>query len=179
MRATYTTTNDGHYALGALAYLHFTSPIRRYPDLTVHRAVKALLPIAAPLRRFAADELDLACSHAACESLADHCSERERAAASLSLMTQRMMLARYYESRIGTREEGLVVGVMGGGLFVRLSSTIAEVFVCRADVLRYASEHDYIDAELLMGARVIVTIESVDTEQGTIDASLYKCVRTL
>jgi len=112
MRARYDPANLGHSGLASPAYCHFTSPIRRYPDLVCHRALL--------------HELGLSDEHVPEDlgALADHCSARERAAADVEYRADEICLAwlldrRLYERGWDTVFEGEIVGLIGPGLFVR------------------------------------------------------------
>jgi len=112
MRARYDPANLGHSGLASPAYCHFTSPIRRYPDLVCQRALL--------------HELGLSDEHVPEDlgALADHCSARERAAADVEYRADEICLAwlldrRLYEEGWDTVFEGEIVGLIGPGLFVR------------------------------------------------------------
>ncbi len=85
----YLPTNQGHFALGADAYCHFTSPIRRYPDVIVHRTLKRLL------RGQTAPRAELSALPDICST----CSEQERKADAAARATQKIKLAEYYHVR--------------------------------------------------------------------------------
>lgn len=110
--AAYQATNEGHFGLALTAYTHFTSPIRRYPDLLVHRAIHKLLKSAKaadyPYSREAMSELCARCSH--------HSRRAEEAERDV---IDRLKCA-YLETRIGEEFEGMVSGVTSFGLFVEL-----------------------------------------------------------
>ena len=112
-QARYDPVNSGHAALASPAYVHFTSPIRRYPDIVVHRAVCALAGLGdeAPKAR----ELP---------ELALRCSQREREAADAERRADAICLAFLLQDRLrrdGWQQsfEGVVTGLIGAGLFVR------------------------------------------------------------
>jgi ribonuclease R len=107
-RAVYSPEEEGHYALASDCYCHFTSPIRRYPDLTVHRLVESLLTGRKPQNDI--DELLV---------LGEHCSERERLAESAERELVRVKLLDYLSSRIGEQMDAVVTGVERFGLFVQ------------------------------------------------------------
>jgi ribonuclease R len=107
-RAVYSPADAGHYALASDCYCHFTSPIRRYPDLTVHRLVDALL--IGPKPKNDLDELFM---------LAQHCSDREQRAEAAERELTKMKLLAYMSTRIGEEMEAIVTGVESFGLFVQ------------------------------------------------------------
>ncbi|MGE3161566.1 MAG: ribonuclease R [Burkholderiales bacterium] len=138
-QAVYTPENVGHFGLAFDAYVHFTSPIRRYPDLLVHRAIKAALAN----RRYA--ETDW-------EALGRHCSETERRADDASRDVENWLKCHYMQDHVGGVFEGAVTGVTPFGLFV----TLDEYFV---DGLVHISElgRDYFQFDatrhMLLGER--------------------------
>jgi ribonuclease R len=107
-RAIYSPAEEGHYALASDCYCHFTSPIRRYPDLTVHRLVDALL--IGPKPKNDLDELGI---------LAQHCSDREQRAEAAERELTKLKLLAYMSERIGEEMEAIVTGVESFGLFVQ------------------------------------------------------------
>ena len=107
-RAVYGPEEEGHYALASDCYCHFTSPIRRYPDLTIHRAIDAILAQRTPdVHR---DELVV---------LGEHCSDRERRAESAERELTKLKLLTYLSDRIGEQMDAVVTGVESFGLFVQ------------------------------------------------------------
>jgi ribonuclease R len=114
-KAKYDVRNLGHFGLAAKHYCHFTAPIRRYPDLIVHRILKAFIggngATLGKMRKF--------CQEAAAQS-----SERERASEQASWAADDYYKAYYMESRIGEEYDGIVSGVTGFGVFVELDNTV-------------------------------------------------------
>jgi ribonuclease R len=117
-RAVYGPEEDGHYALASDCYCHFTSPIRRYPDLTVHRLVEQLNDGKKPVQRM--DDLLV---------LGDHCSEREQRATDAERVLNRVKLLYYLSDKIGLELDGIITGVENFGLFITGIQIPAEGFV--------------------------------------------------
>ena len=107
-KAIYSPREIGHYALASDAYCHFTSPIRRYPDLVIHRMVGELIDGRKPISDF--DRL---------ESLGAHCSDLERRAEQAERELKKLKLLNFLADRIGMEMEGVVTGVEPYGLFVQ------------------------------------------------------------
>jgi ribonuclease R len=127
MQAVYSADNIGHYGLAAEAYLHFTSPIRRYPDLMVHRLLKqqwadAAAPASpgAKRARFPAREL---------EEIATLCSERERAAMQAEREIAAYYAALFMQDKVGERLRGVVASVLDFGIFVEMEPWFVEGLV--------------------------------------------------
>ncbi len=107
-RAVYSPEEEGHYALASEFYCHFTSPIRRYPDLTIHRLLDAVLS-----RKRAVND------YAALVVLGEHCSDRERRAEAAERELTKLKLLYYLEQRIGDQMDAVVTGVEEFGLFAQ------------------------------------------------------------
>ena len=116
-RARYDPRNLGHFGLAADSYLHFTSPIRRYPDLFVHRMLKQHLA-GKPLRQ----SVDVS-------ALAEECSMLERRAEEAERDMDKLKAARFMKERIGREYEGYVVGVTQFGIFVEIIEHFVEGLV--------------------------------------------------
>lgn len=186
-RAVYKSHNEGHYALGARAYCHFTSPIRRYPDLIAHRVLKVALAkhelgkkealVRAPrLTGKGPQALE-----AICPQLCRQASDNERAADAAANASQKVKVAQLYASRIGERDTGTVFWISDLGAFVRLDATGAEGLV-RMNALG-AEWWDFDDVRLTLtgestgtrvglGCRVVVEVASVNVLRGHLDLKL-------
>lgn len=185
--AVYKSHNEGHYALGARAYCHFTSPIRRYPDLIAHRVLKVALAkhelgkkealVRAPrLTGKGPQALE-----AICPQLCRQASDNERAADAAANASQKVKVAQLYASRIGERDTGTVSWISDLGAFVRLDATGAEGLV-RMNALG-AEWWDFDDVRLTLtgestgtrvglGCRVVVEVASVNVLRGHLDLKL-------
>jgi len=117
-RAVYSPEDEGHYALASDDYCHFTSPIRRYPDLTIHRLIDELKRGKKPVQRM--DELLV---------LGDHCSEREQRATDAERVLNKVKLLDYMSDKIGLELDGIITGVENFGLFITGIEIPAEGFV--------------------------------------------------
>jgi ribonuclease R len=118
-KATYTTKNIGHYGLAFDFYTHFTSPIRRYPDLLVHRMVKHFTD-GEPVSKDQLAQLD---------QLAFHSSEREVAASHAERDSIKMKLVEFMTDKVGQEFDAVISGVSDRGLYVELKETHAEGMV--------------------------------------------------
>ena len=112
-KAKYTTKNIGHFGLAFSYYSHFTSPIRRYPDLLIHRILKSILKIDS----FSSLEL---------EGLCKHCSERERNASLAERSSFKYMQALYFKNKIGEVLDGKISGITDWGIYVTLNDSLCE-----------------------------------------------------
>ena len=117
-RAIYSPEEDGHFALASDCYCHFTSPIRRYPDLTVHRLIDAVNRGKPPEQHM--DAL---------LALGDHVSEREQRATEAERELKKVKLLLHLKDKVGTKLDGIVTGVESFGLFITGVELPAEGFV--------------------------------------------------
>ncbi len=170
-QAAYDTANVGHFGLAAQHYLHFTSPIRRYPDLAVHRVVHGLIE-GRPARELGGGEEAL-------KQVAQQSSERERRAMDVEREVVDLYRALYMRGRLGETFEGTVTGVVGSGCFVTLDEPFVEVlvsaeamgrdaYVLDDERLRFVGQRSG-DA-LGLGDRVVVTVEDVSLLRRTVYA---------
>jgi ribonuclease R len=114
-QAVYSPKEEGHYALASDCYCHFTSPIRRYPDLTVHRLIRAIVMKEKPINDYAALEIQ-----------GEHCSNRERRAEAAERELTKLKLLSYMSSRIGEELDAVITGVEDFGIFVQGTAIPAE-----------------------------------------------------
>ena len=174
-KAVYSTDNIGHYGLAFPYYTHFTSPIRRYPDMMVHRLVSRYLLQSKAKCRADKEELEQACVH---------CSECELAAQMAERDSIKEMHARWISSHLGEEFDAIISGVTEFGLFVQLTDTMTEGLV----PIRTIEPHDYMQFDeenyCLIAARsgntytlsdkVRVRVTKVDIERKLIDFVLVE-----
>jgi ribonuclease R len=164
-QAVYSPENVGHFGLAYEAYTHFTSPIRRYPDLLVHRAIKAVLEG----RTYAPGSWN---------DLGRHCSETERRADEASRDVNNWLKCYYMQDRIGADFPGTVSAVTEFGIFVALDDIYTEGLVhiseLGADYFHYDPPRHQLLGErtglrFRLGDRVRVRVVRVDMERSRID----------
>ena len=169
-KAVYTTDNIGHYGLAFPYYTHFTSPIRRYPDMMVHRLLASYLAGAKT-----ADKRQL-------ESLALHSTEREIVASEAERASIKYKMAEFMKDRIGEEFEGVVSGMTEWGVYVELDETHVEGMAFlrdidsddyyRFDEARYEVVGRSSGIRLTLGSRVRVRVKGVDMNRRTLDFKL-------
>lgn len=177
-RALYRASPDGHYGLMKHYYAHFTSPIRRYADFTVHRALNFYMQSrgmeTAPKGR--AKPL----SQGTLETVADHISKTEYNSAEAERESRKVKLLEFFERRVGTPEafEAVVASLTGHGFFVELTESMAYGFVhmhtMRDDIYRLNPDGTVLRGRrtgktVKVGDRIKVCVESVDRFKRQID----------
>ena len=175
-KAVYSPEAEGHYALAIDNYCHFTSPIRRYPDLTVHHLLDRILDGKKPT--LLKNDLIL---------LGQHASERERHAEEAERELKKLKLIEWMRHQVGRTMPGVVTGIERFGIFVRGTEIPAEGLV-RIDTL--TDDYYHYDAEyriltgfkkgniIRMGDRVTVEIRRADTDARQLDFWLVKNRKT-
>jgi len=136
-RAIYTPDPRGHYALATNAYLHFTSPIRRYPDLVAHRMLQALLHDGRAVEGEERDRLETAL-----KDLGPQCSAKEQEAEKAERTAVQWKTALFLRDRVGEVFTGRVSGVVAFGVFVQLEEVFADVLIHIKELLDDYYEFD-------------------------------------
>ena len=176
-KAVYRPENLGHYGLASSCYTHFTSPIRRYPDTTVHRLLRTYL---------FENKLDNSTIRKWEEKLvyiAEHSSERERASVDCEREVEDMKMAEYMESHIGEEFEGMISSVTSFGMFVELDNLVEglvplrdmpDFFVYDEDRMTLTGEKSHV--KYTIGEKVLVKVVRASKEDKTIDFEIVKKV---
>ncbi len=174
-QARYTKDNTGHFGLSCPCYCHFTSPIRRYPDLQIHRIIKEQL-------RGRLQENRITHYAAILPEVAKHCSQMERRADEAERETDRLKKVQYMESRIGNVYEGVISGIMSWGIYVELENTV-EGMIRAGDLpgdFFYYDEENYEMAgettgmRYKLGQKLTVQVKETDRFRRTIDFCIPK-----
>ena len=165
-KARYTSNNLGHFGLASEFYCHFTSPIRRYPDLYIHRIIKTYLHGEDKRKHFAP----------LVEQVSAISSDMERNSVEAERASIDVKVCEYMKDRIGEEFDGIITGIIDAGLFVMLEST-AEGFVAFRtmrdhylfDERRYRAIGARSGNQLYIGQKVRVMLSSVDEDRRHID----------
>lgn len=165
-KAVYSTFNIGHYGLSFPYYTHFTSPIRRYPDLMVHRLLEAYLNNEPSVDK---DKFEEYCTH---------CSDMEKKAAEAERASVKYKQAEYLQDKIGQSFNGLISGVSKWGIYVELEGNKCEGMVSMRtmdDDFYYLDEDSYRvigqhkGKEFRLGDPIQVKVHSVDLQKKQMD----------
>jgi ribonuclease R len=171
-RAVYSPDEAGHYALSSDCYCHFTSPIRRYPDLTIHRLIDTLNRGKKPEQHI--DHLI---------ATGDHCSEREQRATQAERELTKVKLLNFLTNKIGLELDGIITGVERFGLFITGTQLPAEGFIhisaLADDHYRYDRTGHVISGfrsgnEFRLGDAVRVAVAAVDVDARELDFRLLQ-----
>ena len=194
-QAIYTGINSGHFGLAYEAYTHFTSPIRRYPDLLVHRVIKALLggkryhlvtgaSNPAPSNRKSSKPVRTATAEEEKWEVAGvHCSVNERRADEASRDVEAWLKCRYMREHLGEEYGGTVSAVTSFGLFVQLDGLYVEGLVhitelggeyYRFDEVRQELRGERSGVRYVVGSRVRVQVSRVDLDGRKIDFRMVR-----
>jgi ribonuclease R len=166
-QAVYSPEEEGHYALASENYCHFTSPIRRYPDLTVHRLLDRWLRTG----RARSDETELA-------ALGEHCSKTERRAETAERELIKLKLLNYLSTRIGMEADAIITGVADYGFFAQIEGMpvegLAHISTLTDDYYYYEeAAHSLVGRQTRrrhrLGDRVRVTVVRVDVQRRQLD----------
>ena len=176
-KAVYKPENLGHYGLASSCYTHFTSPIRRYPDTTVHRLLRTYL-FDGKVNMETINKWEEKLVY-----LAEHSSERERASVDCEREVDDMKMAEYMEKHIGEQYEGMISSVTSFGMFVELDNLIEglvpikdmdDFFNYDEDRMTLTGEKSHVKYSI--GERVIVKVVRASKEEKTIDFEIVKKV---
>lgn len=174
-KAIYSTNNIGHFGLASKNYTHFTSPIRRFPDLTVHRLLRTYLFE----NRIDMETINFNAKYLI--DVAEHSSETEVNSVEAERDVLDMKMAEYMESHIGEEYEGIISGVTNFGMFVELDnlieglvhiSTLDGFYTYVPEMLSLISANK--KNKYRIGDRVKIIVTNANKNQGIIDFELVK-----
>ena len=176
-KAVYKPVNLGHYGLASTCYTHFTSPIRRYPDTTVHRLLRTYL------FENKIDNTTIRKWEEKLVYIADHSSDRERASVDCEREVEDMKMAEYMENHIGEEFNGMISSVTSFGMFVELDNLVEGLVPLRdmPDFFVYDEERMTLTGEkshvkYTIGDKVRVKVVRASKEDKTIDFEVVKKV---
>ena len=172
-QAKYTTVSTGHFGLATNYYTHFTSPIRRYPDLQIHSIIKENLNGKLNDKRISHYENIL-------DEVTDQSSRMERRAEEAERDVEKMKKVQYMSRHIGEEYDGVVSGITQYGMYVELPNTVegmVHISNMRDDYYRYDEEHYELVGErtgkkYMLGQAVRIYVEDTDKLARTIDFSV-------
>lgn len=170
-KAVYSTQNIGHYGLGFKYYSHFTSPIRRFPDLIAHKLIYDYISNNGG-KKFSWKRL---------EEICDHSSLMERNAVSAERLSIKLKQIEYLKNKIGETFNGVISGITHFGIFVEISSNLAEGLIhlreleddfYELDEKSYSIVGSTNGKQFRLGDKIIVKLKSVDEAKREIDFTL-------
>ncbi len=175
-KAVYSDTNIGHFGLGSECYTHFTSPIRRYPDTTVHRLLRTYI-FEGHIDNYTVDAMNIKMP-----VIAEHTSEKEVDAIECEREVDDMKMAEYMEDHIGEVYVGRISGVMNFGLFVELDNLVEGLIRIEDlddDFYIYDEENYRLigrkhHKQYRIGDNIKIIVKSASKASKTIDFLIYK-----
>ncbi|WP_424409238.1 ribonuclease R [Pasteurella sp. PK-2025] len=185
-QAVYSPDNIGHFGLALEEYAHFTSPIRRYPDLTLHRGIKYILAKLKGSKRKTTDSGGYHYSLDEMDILGDHCSMTERRADDATRDVADWLKCEYMQDHVGEEFTGVISSVTGFGLFVRLDDLFIDGLVHISTLDNDYYQYDLAKQRLIgensgmiyrLGDKVKIRVEAVSLEQRQVDFSLVSSER--
>lgn len=174
-QAVYSPDQVGHFALAYDRYTHFTSPIRRYPDLMVHRAIKAVLAGRKTAKRYALEHREQLAGQA------EHCSMTSRRADEAGWEVVKWLKTEYMQDKVGEEYAGVINGVANFGIFVELTEIYVEGLVhitslgndyYQYDPVKHRLTGERTNEVLRLGDPVHVKVVRVDLDEARIDFEL-------
>ncbi len=173
-KAKYTDVNIGHFGLGSKCYSHFTSPIRRYPDLILHRLIKDY--------NYNYSERVIEKNREVLPIMSEHCSEREVEAQNCERDVDDMKKAEYMMDHIGEVYDGIISGVQEFGIFVELDNTVegliktenikGDYFVYNPDMLSLIGKRT--NKRYMFGDKIKVEVIGADKDKSQVDFIIYE-----
>ncbi len=174
-RAHYTPDCDEHFGLAAKYYCHFTSPIRRYPDLQIHRIISENIDGLLSYKRIERLNRKL-------PEVAEHCSVTERTADDAERDTDKYKIAQFMKGKIGQQFDGIVSGVTAWGMYVELPNTVEglvsirdmydDVYIYEEDELRLFGEHTH--NTYTIGDKVKIEVVGASMGDKTVDFKIVE-----
>lgn len=174
-RAHYTPDCDEHFGLAAKYYCHFTSPIRRYPDLQIHRIISENIDGLLSYKRIERLNRKL-------PEVAEHCSVTERTADDAERDTDKYKIAQFMKGKIGQQFDGIVSGVTAWGMYVELPNTVEglvsirdmydDVYIYEEDELRLFGEHTH--NTYTIGDKVRIEVVGASMGDKTVDFKIVE-----